>query len=119
MGFLKWLHRRVPAKPSRSHDEATSESGSILANEINLATNPVLSDAVSCARHAIVMEFRETNRFDPSADDLAEWARPLWPDRQRVRTIIQARNRMALSLGERFPDFWEHLRQQLFHEMKR
>lgn len=119
MAFLKWLHRRTSAKPIRDSEDFTQEGGSSSTDEIDLAANPILDDAVSCARHALIMEFRDANRFDPTPEDLAEWAGPFWQDRDSLKAIIRSRNGMALSLGERFPTFWERLECRIFRGEER
>lgn len=117
MDLMKWLRwigsaatpaRKAPASEPRN--EAAPDESTTTAQDVDLRSQAVMADALQCARHALVMEFRTKHRFDPTQEDLADWANSIWLDRDQVRTIIRNRNPMALSLGERFDAFWPELK---------
>lgn len=113
MTSMKWLRSLTDSlsTPKRKAPEPEVLNGTSAdeAAEIDLGQRAVLENAVFNARHALVMAFRTQHRCDPSPVELADWLKPIWEDRERVRTIIQCNNAMALSLGERFPTFWDEL----------
>lgn len=126
MDFMKWLrwigsagsprHRATPAQEAPQDDpDQTPATAQAVAAEIDLQGDAVLADAIVCARHALVMEFRERHRFDPTHEDLSDWTKSIWLDRDHVRAVIRRRNPMALSLGERFDTFWSRLEQTLLN----
>lgn len=124
MEFMKWLrwigssqHTPLPTRkpaeapapnqPSQTGDAVPQTAPE--AVEIDLDARRIMRDAVSCAKHALVMEFRDKHQFDPTPEDLADWAKPMWPNRDQVQSIIRRHNPMALSLGAKFPEFWPEL----------
>lgn len=111
MALMKWLRWIGAAgSPPRKKSPQPAESDPPSQESIDLGSNVVLADAVECARHALVMEFRARHKFDPTQKDLSDWVGSIWLDRDQVRGIIQNRNPMALALGERFQDFWPALK---------
>lgn len=108
--FMKWLRWIGSAGSPRKQMAQPAEETDTPQDAFNLGSQTVLSDAVECARHALVMEFRAKHKFDPTQEDLSDWVNSIWLDRGQMRGIIQNRNPMALALGERFPDFWPALK---------
>ena len=117
MTFMRWLHwvssmkstkRKEPASAPIGDDDPSQTTPDTV--RVDLGSSVVLTDAVQCARHALVMEFRAKYKFDPNHVDLADWVNSIWFDRGHIRGIIRSRNAMALSLGERSPDFWDELK---------
>lgn len=114
MKWLRWIGSggTSPMDPPPPSSAPTQEEG------IDLKDEAILKDAIQCARHALVMEFRNQERFDPLPDDLAKWAAPTWNERDKIRSTIQRHNPMALTLGERFPVFWEALEKAVLNPEK-
>lgn len=120
MEFMKWLRwvssmptqakPKAPTEPPPGDSPAAAQPEQEAAPEIDLASGTALTEAIDCARHALVMEFRDEKRFNPSTDELALWVAPIWADRDRIRAMIKRRNPMALALGEKAPGFWEALK---------
>lgn len=77
--------------------------------EIDFKDDPVKNEILECAKHALIMEFRSERGFDPSADELAQWASTFIQDTKRVKSIIERRNRSILMFTGKYPDFWAHL----------
>lgn len=119
MNFMNWLRWVGSAgspspkgrKTGQGHNTPEPEASSPPKVDINLESNGVLLDAVECARHALIMEFRAKHKFDPAQEDFADWVNAIWFDQNQVRAIIRNRNPMSLTLGERFQDFWPKLKE--------
>lgn len=111
MGFLKWLHRRIHVVPKPSVEEPSAvESTAPPSGAVDLASNEIFRETVACARHALVMEYRNQRGSTPSDDVLAAWMKPIWlSGRDQVKHIVLKHNAWAISLGERHPDFWREL----------
>lgn len=77
--------------------------------EVDFEKDPIKKDILSCAKHALIMEYRGATGGNPSDAELAVWAKPFINDQGRVKGIVERRNRSVLMFAGKYPDFWQLL----------